>query len=141
MEDIKEKLLLLDSKTVYLHDISKGEKIYKFNDTLYKNGDHYLQGVYRFFLRESKDTTLQYINEIIDELIVIKNEFNCKGIKYTTYSTKNSELLDDKEYNYIVQIFITLKERFTSILNSYENTYNERINDVRKKLINSMSSQ
>ena len=141
MEEIKDKLLALDNKTVYLHDISKGEKIYKINETLYKNSDNYLQGICRFFLRESKDTTLQYLNEIIDELILIKQEFNNKGAKYTTYSSKNSELLDNKEYNYVVQIFSTLKERFICILNNYEDTYNERIDDVRTKLINSMNTQ
>ena len=72
MEEIKNKLLVLDNKTVYLHDISKGEKIYKINDTLYKNSDSYLQGIYRFLLRESKDTTLEYLNEIVNQLIVIK---------------------------------------------------------------------
>lgn len=141
MEEIKKKLLTLDNKTVYLHDISKGEKIYKINEILYKNSDNYLQGICRFFLRESKDTTRQYLDEIIDELTLIKQEFNNKGFKYTTYSSKNNELLNNKEYNYVIQIFTTLKERFISILNNYDNTYNVRIDDVRTKLINSMNSQ
>lgn len=139
MDEIKEKLLALDTKTVYLHDISKGEKIYKINNTLYKNSDGYLQGVYRFFLRESKETTLEYLNEIVNELIVIKQEFNSKKLNQT-YVHKNDELRTN-DYNYIVQIFHNLKDRFLSILSSYEETYNESVDTIRKSLINSLSTQ
>ena len=139
MEEIKEKLLALDTKTVYLNDISKGEKIYKINNTLYKNGDGYLQGVYRFFLRESKETTLEYLNEIVNELIVIKQEFNSKNINRTYVHT--NETLRDNEYNTIVQIFHNLKDRFLSILNTYEETYNESVDSIKKSLINSLSTQ
>ena len=139
MDEIKEKLLALDTKTVYLHDISKGEKIYKINNTLYKNSDGYLQGVYRFFLRESKETTLEYLNEIVNELIVIKQEFNSKKLNQT-YVHKNDELRTN-DYNYIVQIFHNLKDRFLSILSTYEETYNESVDTIRKSLINSLSTQ
>ena len=139
MEEIKEKLLALDTKTVYLHDISKGEKIYKINNTLYKNSDGYLQGVYRFFLRESKETTLEYLNEIVNELIVIKQEFNSKKLNQT-YVHTNDELRTN-DYNYIVQLFHNLKDRFISILNTYEETYDESVDLIKKGLINSLSTQ
>ena len=139
MEEIKEKLLALDTKTVYLNDISKGEKIYKINNTLYKNSDSYLQGVYRFFLRESKETTLDYLNEIINELIIIKQEFNSKKINHT-YVHKNDELRTN-DYNYIVQLFYSLKDRFLGILINYEKTYNESVDTIRNNLINSLSTQ
>lgn len=139
MEEIKNKLLALDNKTVYLHDISKGEKIYKINDTLYKNSDSYLQGIYRFFLRESKETTLEYLNEIVNELINIKQEFNSKKIN-KTYIHTNDELRTN-EYNHVVQIFYTLKERFLLVLNNYETTYDESVDSIKKCLINSLSSQ
>lgn len=139
MEEIKNKLLALDNKTVYLHDISKGEKIYKINDTLYKNSDSYLQGVYRFFLRESKETTLEYLNEIVNELISIKQEFNLKKIN-KTYIHSNDELRTN-DYNHVVQIFYTLKERFLLVLNNYETTYDESVDSIKKCLINSLSSQ
>ena len=139
MEEIKNKLLVLDNKTVYLHDISKGEKIYKINDTLYKNSDSYLQGIYRFLLRESKDTTLEYLNEIVNELIVIKQEFNSKKIN-KTYIHSNDELRTN-DYNEVIQIFYTLKERFLLILNNYETTYDDSVDSIKKCLINSLSSQ
>lgn len=139
MDEIKEKLLALDTKTVYLNDISKGEKIYKLNNTLYKNSDGYLQGVYRFFLRESKETTLEYLNEIVNELIVIKQEFNSKKLN-KTYVHKNDELRTN-DYNYIVQIFHNLKDRFLSILSTYEETYDDSVYTIRKSLINSLSTQ
>lgn len=139
MEKIKEKLLALDTKTVYLNNISKGEKIYKINNTLYKNSDGYLQGVYRFFLRESKETTLEYLNEIVNELIVIKQEFNSKNLNQT-YVHTNDELRTN-DYNYIVQLFHNLKDRFISILNTYEQTYDESVDLVKKGLINSLSTQ
>ena len=139
MEEIKEKLLALDTKTVYLHDISKGEKIYKINNTLYKNSDGYLQGVYRFFLRESKESTLEYLNEIVNELIVIKQEFNSKKLNQT-YVHRNDELRTN-DYNYIVQLFHNLKDRFISILNTYEQTYEESVDLIKKSLINSLSTQ
>ena len=139
MEEIKEKLLALDTKTVYINDISKGEKIYKINNILYKNGDGYLQGVCRFFLRESKETTLEYLNEIVNELIVIKQQFNSKNIN-RTYLHKNEELRTN-DYNYIVQLFNILKDRFIGILNTYEETYNESVDLIKKGLINSLSTQ
>ena len=139
MEEIKNKLLSLDNKTVYLHNISKGEKIYKINDTLYKNSDSYLQGVYRFLLRESKETTLEYLNEIVNELIVIKHEFNSKKIN-KTYIHSNDELRTN-DYNYVIQIFYTLKERFLLVLNHYETTYNVSVDSIKKSLINSLSTQ
>ena len=139
MEEIKEKLLALDSKTVYLHDIENGDKIYKLNDTLYKNNNGYLQGVYRFFLRESKEKTLEYLNEIVNELVIIKNEFNTKKI-HKTYVHTNDELRTN-EYNYIVQIFHTLKDRFLLILNTYEETYEDSASLIKTTLINSLSSQ
>lgn len=139
MEEIKEKLLALDKKTVYLHDISKGEKIYKINNTFYKNSDSYLQGFYRFFLRESKDTTLEYLNEIVSELILIKKDFNSKKLN-KTYLHTNDELRTN-DYNYIVQIFHNLKDRFLSILNTYEETYNESVYLIKNSLINSLSTQ
>lgn len=139
MEEIKNKLLALDKKTVYLHDISKGEKIYKINDTLYKNSDSYLQGVYRFFLRESKETTLEYLNEIVNELINIKQEFNSKNIN-KTYIHSNDELRTN-DYNEVIQIFYTLKERFLLVLNNYETTYGDSVDSIKKCLINSLSSQ
>lgn len=139
MEEIKEKLLALDTKTVYLHDISKGEKIYKINNTFYKNSDSYLQGFYRFFLRESKDTTLEYLNEIVSELILIKKDFNSKKLN-KTYLHTNDELRTN-DYNYIVQIFHNLKDRFLSILNTYEETYNESVDLIKNSLINSLSTQ
>ena len=139
MDKIKEKLLALDTKTVYIHDISKGEKIYKINNTLYKNSDSYLQGVYRFFLRESKETTLEYLNEIVNELIVIKQEFNSKKIN-KTYIHSNDELRTN-DYNEVIQIFYTLKERFLLVLNNYETTYGDSVDSIKKCLINSLSSQ
>jgi hypothetical protein len=139
MEEIKEKLLALDTKTVYLNDISKGEKIYKINNTFYKNSDSYLQGFYRFFLRESKDTTLEYLNEIVSELIIIKKDFNSKNLN-KTYLHTNDELRTN-DYNYIVQIFHNLKDRFLSILNTYEETYNESVDLIKNSLINSLSTQ
>lgn len=139
MDKIKEKLLALDTKTVYLHDITAGEKIYKMNNTLYKNTDSYLQGVYRFFLRESKETTLEYLNEIINELIIIKQEFNLKKINKTY--VHNNEELRTNDYNYIVELFHMLKDRFLSILTTYEKTYNESVDSIRRGLINSLSTQ
>ena len=139
MEEIKEELLALDSKTVYLHDIEKGDKIYKLNDTLYKNPNGYLQGVCRFFLRESKETTLEYLNEIVNELVMIKNDFNSRKLN-KTYVHTNDELRTN-EYNYIVQIFHTLKDRFLLILNTYEDTYDESTTLIKTILINSLSSQ
>ena len=139
MEEIKKKLLSLDSKTIYLQDISKGEKIYKMNDTLYKNSHGYLQGVCRFFLRESKETTLEYLNEIVTELIEIKQEFNSKNLN-RTYVHTNEELRTN-EYNFVIQLFHDLKDRFLTILNTYEETYDESVDSIRKKLINSLSTQ
>ena len=139
MEEIKEKLLELDTKTVYLHDIKKGDKIYKLNNTLYKNTNGYLQGVYRFFLRESKETTLEYLNEIVNELVMIKDEFNSKKI-HKTYVHENDELRTN-EYNYIVQLFHTLKDRFLLILNIFEETYEDSTSLIKTTLINSLSSQ
>ena len=139
MEEIKKKLLSLDSKTIYLQDISKGEKIYKMNDTLYKNSHGYLQGVCRFFLRESKETTLEYLNEIVTELIEIKQEFNSKNLN-RTYVHTNEELRTN-EYNFVIQLFHDLKDRFLIILNTYEQTYNESADSIRKNLINSLSTQ
>lgn len=139
MDEIKEKLLALDTKTVYLNDISKGEKIYKLNDTLYKNSDSYLQGVCRFFLRESKETTLEYLNEIVNELITIKQEFNSNKLN-KTYVHKNEELRTN-ECNYVVQLFHNLKDRFLKILNTYEETYNETVYKIKSNLINSLSTQ
>jgi hypothetical protein len=139
MDDFKVRLLELDSKTVYLHDISKGEKIYKFNNTLYKNGDGYLQGVCRFFLRESRETTLDYLTDIIDELIQIKNDFKVKHNKTTTYLTDNNDLLKN-DHSYVLTLFNTLKERFLLILSVYEETYDETTTTIKNKLINSLSN-
>jgi len=139
MDDFKVRLLELDSKTVYLHDISKGEKIYKFNNTLYKNGDGYLQGVCRFFLRESRETTFKYLTEIIDELIQIKNDFKMKHVKNTTYLSDNNDLLEN-ECSYVLGLFNTLKDRFLLILSVYEDTYDEKTDSIKNKLINSLSS-
>ena len=56
------------------------------------------------------------------------------------YVHKNDDLRTN-EYNYIIQIFHTLKDRFLLILNTFEETYDESTNLIKTNLINSLSSQ
>ena len=65
--------------------------------------------------------------------------FNSRKLN-KTYVHTNDELRTN-EYNYIVQIFHTLKDRFLLILNTYEDTYDESTTLIKTILINSLSSQ
>ena len=137
MEKYKEKLLALDSKTVYIDDLKTGEKIYKYNDVLYKNNVSVLQGLYRFILGESKETAKEYLIEIVNELIDLEKDFNNNGFQKTTYINDDDVL--NNEYKYVTTLFNTLKERFLLLLNNYEHTYSEDIGDIKSKLINVFS--
>ena len=133
MDNIQKELLKLDSKTVYLSDITGSEKVYKFNGILYKNGDSYFQGVQRFILRESGETSKEYMSEIITDFNNLKLMFNTNSTHYANENTEQS--------NYIIQILNTLKDRIIHILSHYESLYPGNSGSLKKKFINSLSLQ
>lgn len=72
-----------DDSTAALIEPQPGSKVIKSYDAYYYQGPSYTQGLWRWMVGESRETTKMYLNEMVDRLVVLMAEAE-------TFLTKNT---------------------------------------------------
>jgi len=72
-----------DDSTAALTEPQPGSKVIKSYDAYYYQGPSYTQGLWRWIVGESRETTKMYLNEMVDRLVALMTEAE-------TFLTKNT---------------------------------------------------
>jgi len=91
-----------DDSTAALSDPAPGSKVIKSYDAYYYQAPSYTQGLWRWMVGESRETTKEYLNEMVDRLVKLMEE--AESFLHKNTNTKWSRTLRpiqgrDRVYN------------------------------------------
>lgn len=109
------------TKMNFINDYEIGDKIGKYEDTIIVNKNSYLQGVVRYYNNESKEKSVEYLQELFEEYSVFLKEI-----------ISELQIVSDKQLKLIAYNCEEMNDVFKVFLDDLSKTYNNEYEPLKE---------
>jgi len=109
------------TKMNFINDYEIGDKIGKYENTIIVNKNSYLQGVVRYYNNESKEKSVEYLQELFEEYSVFLKEI-----------LSELQIVSDKQLKLIAYNCEKINDEFKLFLDNLSKTYNNEYEPLKE---------